>query len=287
MKFFLVNVGKKSKVDFSTLGELYQHVKSKLGESNLNENLAAAHLAHYGNYHFKTAVNEYRIDLIMDPTDRFAFFIEGPDGVGKTHAIENLNFGVDLEFGHLCEFGEDPLCPGVEQTAKQITLQCMADHVNPMRDAMLTFADRYKNMRYYNDPSYQFFIVDRSWLTAVVYQGGNDVDVRAVIHVLGNDFTERLMRMGIMPIVILLRNPPYVTKSDDALDRNGEDVARAYVKASIMANDSGCIMLQSTSADVDFTIGSILRHHTKLLEVPKPEPVAKMPFIAKLTTYFK
>lgn len=271
MKFVLVNIDKNTKQHFKTLGKLYAHIDSNLGETNLSESKTTAFLLHHGTHHFKTAVCSYRIDLVMEPTDRFAFFIDGADGVGKTHAIENLDFGVDLEFGHLCEFGSDPLCPGVEQTAKQITLKCMADHENQMRDVMLAFADRYKNMRYYNDPSYKLFVVDRSWLTTAVYQGGDNVEVKATVQVMGYEFTNRLINMGILPVILLLRNPPYVNKCDDALDRNGKEVDESYRHSSVIANSDGCFVLQTTSNDVDYIIKLILKQHTNLLDAPKVE----------------
>lgn len=212
---------------------------------------------------------------------RVAFFVEGPDGVGKTSVFKDFQHGV---YSHMAEFSSEKSDVHNSDQFKPFS-QIMSNHQMTLTTAMLTFANRYFNFENYIktwELRQEIIISDRSWLTALAYQGQSSEAAREIIFKMGMEFNNWLISNKIIPVYIILTNPPYVSKGDESLDDLSTGSIEHYNSMVPMLRDQGVLAINATANNASGIISTIATNMGFDHPLLKEEPVVIKPFFRAL-----
>ena len=162
---------------------------------------------------------------------KLAVFVEGLDGCGKSQLISDLKGALpDAEqYAFFSEMGSVTTPYSTPNNIKVDVLHCRAQSDCPARDAHYTFAERWHQASMLvADTTVKGAFIDRSWLTAVNYQGLEDPKQVPWILEQGVAFNKYLMDHGWLPVYIVLTNHPYRTDETDSLERRMGEKAIIY-----------------------------------------------------------
>lgn len=161
------------------------------------------------------------------PKERTIVFIEGGDGVGKSTLIAKFS-----QCRTLAEMGsipsdKNPYLP--LYNTKQLVLGERARVPCPSRDMHYTFAERWHIWTsIVNAPTASFTLCDRSWLSGLVYQGSEGLELVHLIKNEGRRLDKYLRDNKYLPIYLVLNNAPYRTDVTDSLETGMDEKRRLY-----------------------------------------------------------
>lgn len=193
---------------------------------------------------------------------KLAIFIEGLDGCGKTQLLSDVRKSLPNpeEFAFLAEMGSHTTPYSTPHNIKADVLHCRAQSDCAARDAHYTFAERWHQASMLvSDKNVKGAFIDRSWLTAITYQGLEDPKQASWILDQGEMFNKYLIDNGWLPIYIVLTNHPYRTDETDSLERRMGEKAIIYrvlagdpVDFNVLESDDvvTCCMLVDDRRDV-------------------------------------
>lgn len=172
------------------------------------------------------------VDITASECDlKLAVFIEGLDGCGKSQLITELKSTLPNadQFAFFSEMGSVATRYSTPHNVKADVLHCRAQSDCAARDAHYTFAERWHQASMLvTDSTVKGAFIDRSWLTAVNYQGLEDPKQVPWILDQGIAFNKYLMDNGWLPVYIVLTNHPYRTNETDSLERRMGDKGIIY-----------------------------------------------------------
>lgn len=169
--------------------------------------------------------------VVTDCEFKLAVFIEGLDGCGKTELLKSIRASLpnSEEYAFICEMGSVATPYSTPHNIKADVLHCRAQSDCAVRDAHYTFAERWHQASMLvADSTVKGAFIDRSWLTAVNYQGLEDPRQVPWILDQGIAFNKYLMDNGWLPIYIVLTNHPFRTDETDSLERRMGDKGIIY-----------------------------------------------------------
>lgn len=168
---------------------------------------------------------------IVDCEYKLAIFVEGLDGCGKSELLKTIRASMANpdEYAFFSEMGSVPTRYSTPHNIKADVLHCRAESDCPARDAHYTFAERWHQASMLvADKTVKGAFIDRSWLTAVNYQGLEDPKQVPWILDQGIAFNKYLIDNGWLPIYIVLTNHPFRTNETDSLERRMGDKGIIY-----------------------------------------------------------
>lgn len=168
---------------------------------------------------------------VSDCDLKLAIFVEGLDGCGKSQLITDLKCELPNaeQFAFFSEMGSVATPYSTPNNIKADVLHCRAQSDCAARDAHYTFAERWHQASMLvADSTVKGALIDRSWLTAVNYQGLEDPKQVPWILEQGIAFNKYLMDNGWLPVYIVLTNHPYRTNETDSLERRMGEKAIIY-----------------------------------------------------------
>lgn len=202
---------------------------------------------------------------VSDCNLKLAVFVEGLDGCGKSYLLSQLKQSLPNadEFAFFGEMGSVATPYSTPNNIKADVLHCRAQSDCPARDAHYTFAERWHQASMLvADSEVKGAFIDRSWLTALNYQGLEDPTQLPWIIDQGIAFNKYLMDNGWLPIYIVLTNHPYRTNETDSLERRMGDKAIIY---RLLAGDP--IDVDVLESDDVMQCCTLIDHHLDRLPV--------------------
>lgn len=206
------------------------------------------------------------VDIRVTGCDlKLAVFVEGLDGCGKSYLLQQLkqNLPNSEQFAFFGEMGSVATPYSTPNNIKADVLHCRAQSDCAARDAHYTFAERWHQASMLvADTTVKGAFIDRSWLTAVNYQGLEDPKQVPWIIDQGAAFNKYLMDHGWLPVYIVLTNHPYRTNETDSLERRMGDKAIIY---RLLAGDP--IDVDILESDDVMQCCTLIDHHLDRLPV--------------------